>query len=208
MFGALITAAAAAYPGGTWDQPDSRGFSFWNNFWCDLLANVALDGRPNRLGAVLARLAFACFALALLRFWPLAAATAGRGPDSVPERLGRFGALSLIAVALVPAASSQALHGIAVVLSAGCAVAAVVPLIPELWRRDARRAALLGTVAVASAVACLVQYVYQGCFADDATTWLAGVQKITTALLLSFMLQLLAQVRTRQALAATAAPRM
>ncbi len=194
-FAALISAAAAAYPGGTWNDPRSAGFSFWSNFWCDLLAGVALDGRTNRIGALLARLAFACFALALLRFWPLAAAASGRRPGSTPERLGTFGALSLIAVAIVPAAISQIAHGLAVVLSAGCSLAGVVSLLPDLWRRSARRAALLGASVVATALACLLQYVYQGCFAREGATWLPALQKITTALLLAFMLQLLVQAQ-------------
>lgn len=193
-FGIFITAAAISYPGGTWEDPASIGFSFWHNFWCDLLGTVALNGRPNLRGALLARSAFVCFAVALFRFWPLVVRFAGRSPASVSERLGTFGASALMAAALVPAALSQILHGLAVVLSAACSVAAVVPIIPAVWRRGAASAALLGSAAVALAAVCVLQYVYQG-FSGDAAGWLAGMQKITTAFLLAFILQVLTQTR-------------
>ena len=195
-FGVLITGAALAYPGGTWSERARPGFSFWQNFWCDLLSTRALDGRSNLLGASLSRAAFACFALALFQFWPLVAARANpERPSRVAQRLGRVGALSLLAVAVVPAATSQLGHGIAVVGSTVAALLAVSVLLPGLVRRREHGAALLGVATLAVSVLCLAQYVYQGCFGGDVGAWLAGLQKIATALLLAFMVQVLMRAR-------------
>lgn len=189
-FATLISAAALAYPGGTWTEPTRAGFSFWHNFWCDLLSTTAIDGNSNVVGAVLARLSFVCFAFALYRFWPLATAHAQlRAP--LARRAGRFGALALLAVALVPSSSSELLHGIAVVSSAGAQVFAVALLIAPLLARGERASALLALCTLSVALLCLAQYVRQGCFDTGAATWLAGMQKVTTLILLAFMLRVL-----------------
>jgi len=208
-FGVLITSSALAYPGGTWTHRSSPGFSFWHNFWCDLLSTRALDGRPNLLGSLLARAAFAAFALALVRFWPLAIALSGgaaqrdnpnaatdepREPGRAARLTGQSGAICLLVVALVPAATSQTLHGVAVLVSAGASVAAAAMLLPGLWRNGERTAVALGTLTLMLAVVCLVQYVYQG-VGGHVAHWLAGMQKITTAGLLAFMVHLLQRAR-------------
>lgn len=196
-FGVLISSAAWAYPGGTWRSRASPGFSFWQNFWCDLLSTQALNGQPSWLAAALARAAFACFAFSLYRFWPLAVERAAlANPDpaarSAPpaQKAGQLGAASLLAVALVPAATSQLLHAIAVLLSTGSSLLGVSLLLRGLWRQGERLAALLGLGTLAVSGLCLALYVLQGLSHTDVAA-LAGLQKIATALLLAFMVQLL-----------------
>lgn len=190
VFGLLITSAALVYPGGTWWEPTRRGFSFWHNFWCDLLSTEALDGESNLLGSVLARAAFASFALALLKFWPLAIACAQARSDHPARTLGKLGALGLLAVALVPASNSQIAHGVAVVSATGASLIAVSMLLPRLQRVGAKVAAGFGFATVLSALVCLAQYVHQGCFGGADARWLAGAQKITSGLLIAFMVRL------------------
>lgn len=197
-FGVLVSTAAAMYPGGTWQTRSSAGFSFWNNFWCDLLSTRALNGHTNLPGAVLARAAFASFALALFRFWPLVAVRANpESPHAVARGAGRFGALSLLAVALVPAATSQLIHGVAVVVSAGASLAAVSMLLPGLVRRGEHKAAWLAVATLVVFVLCLADYVSRGALGGAA--WLAGAQKIATALLLAFMVHVLMRERAEEA---------
>jgi hypothetical protein len=197
-FSALISAAALAYPGGTWTEPTREGFSFWHNFWCDLLSTTAIDGRPNVAGALLARLAFVCFAFALYRFWPVAAVHAPRRAPTV-RRAGRLGALALLAVAVVPSSTSELLHGIAVVSSAGAQVIAVALLIAPLLARRERASALLALATLSIALLCLAQYVRQGCFETGAAPWLAGMQKVTTLFLLGFMGRVLLRAGGKEA---------
>ena len=197
-FAALISAAALAYPGGTWTEPGRPGFSFWDNFWCDLLSTTAIDGTANVAGAVLARLAFVCFAFALYRFWPVAAAHAQQH-GALARRAGRSGALALLAVAIVPSSTSELLHGIAVVSSAGAQLFAVALLIVPLLARGERASALLALCTLSLALLCLAQYVRQGCFDTGAATWLAGMQKVTTLCLLAFMLRVLLRADAEEA---------
>jgi hypothetical protein len=200
-FGVLITSAALAYPGGTWRDRSSPGFSFWNNFWCDLLSTRALDGRSNLLGAGLSRAAFVCFALALFQFWPLVAVRANPArPSRAAQTLGRVGAASLLVVALVPAATSQLGHGVAVVSSTSAALLAVSVLLPGLVHRREHGAALLGVTTLAVSLWCLGLYVYQGCFGGAVGAQLAGLQKIATALLLAFMVHVLMRSRVGSSL--------
>jgi hypothetical protein len=200
-FGVLVSTSAALYPGGTWQRRGSVGFSFWHNFWCDLLSTRALNGQSNLLGAVLARAAFACFAFALFWFWPLVATRANpERPHAMARSLGRFGALSLLAVALVPAATSQLINGVAVVVSACASLAAVCTLLPGLSRRREHTAVGLAAATLVVFVVCLVDYVSRGALGGAA--WLAGAQKIATTLLLAFMVHVLIRERASAARAA------
>ncbi len=62
--------AAINYPGGSWVLPDQDGFSFWNNYLCDLLDVYAINGEINsaRFYAIIA-LGVLCAGLFLLWFY-------------------------------------------------------------------------------------------------------------------------------------------
>lgn len=62
--------AALHYPGGSWVAPKQSGFSFWNNYLCDLLDIHSINGEPNtaRFYAIVA-LCLLCASLFLLWFY-------------------------------------------------------------------------------------------------------------------------------------------
>ncbi len=62
--------AAMKYPGGSWVLLDQDGFSFWNNYLCDLLDVYAINGEinPARFYAIIA-LGFLCAGLFWLWFY-------------------------------------------------------------------------------------------------------------------------------------------
>ena len=63
----LHVVAAWLYPGGTRADPDRRGFSFVQNYWCDLLDTTTYGGRRNPARSVaLAATAILCCGLAVL----------------------------------------------------------------------------------------------------------------------------------------------
>ncbi len=64
----LYVLAAYHYPGGSWRSPDSVGFSFWNNYLCDLLDEYAVNGELNS-ARFLARGSLASLCAALLLLW-------------------------------------------------------------------------------------------------------------------------------------------
>jgi hypothetical protein len=177
------------YPGGTWFDRASPGFSFWGNFWCDLLHERSFNRQPNVRSLWLARGAFWAFAAALFRFWPLAAQlVVGRGLRRWIVALGLCGALTLLLVTMFSSRTDPLLHGVFVVGSALLGVLAASVLSLAMFARTDALTRLLSLGLIASALVSLGQYVSQG-FGADAAEWLAGAQKITTLFLLAFMLR-------------------
>jgi hypothetical protein len=186
-FVAALSVAARLYPGGTWFDARSLGFSFWGNFWCDLLHSPALNDAPNPRGALAAQLAFWLFAAALLRFWPLAARLCpGAGARRWVAALGIAGALSLVLVTVFSSRDDPVLHAVFVVGSALLGVIAATILALATYARADRLTRALSVCLVTSAGVSLAQYVRQGAGAEPAE-WLAGAQKISTFALLAFM---------------------
>lgn len=70
LFIGLYFLAAMHYPGGSWNFSDDNGFSFLNNYLCDLLDDYAINGEINS-ARVFARagLGILCFSLILLWFY-------------------------------------------------------------------------------------------------------------------------------------------
>jgi len=184
-----IWLATRLYPGGTWFDPGSPGFAFWGNFWCDLLHPVSFNGGDNATGMACANLSFWLFAAALMRFWPLAARLAERTSVQRSTRvLGVAGAVLLVLVTLFSSRDQPLWHGVFVVLSlvAGMLAASVLSL--GMYRSSDLFTRVLSLTMMASGLVNLVQYVSQGLGAA-AALWLAGAQKISTVLLIAFMLR-------------------
>ncbi len=68
MFILLYILAAWAYPGGSWNILSQHGFSFWNNYLCDLLDFYALNGEINN-GRILARAGLFVLCISLIILW-------------------------------------------------------------------------------------------------------------------------------------------
>ncbi len=70
LFLLFYVIAAIKYPGGSWVLLDQDGFSFWNNYLCDLLDVYAINGEINsaRSYAIIA-LVFLCTGLFWLWFY-------------------------------------------------------------------------------------------------------------------------------------------
>lgn len=189
VFSITIGLAAYFYPGGTWFDRASPGFSFWGNFWCDLLHERSFNRQPNTRSLWLARGAFWAFSAALFRFWPLAAQlAAGHGLRRWIVALGLSGALTLLLVTMFSSRTEPLLHGVFVVGSALLGVLAAGVLSLAMFTRVDPLTRLLSLGLITSALVSLGQYVSQG-FGAEAAKWLAGAQKITTLFLLAFMLR-------------------
>jgi hypothetical protein len=181
--------ATRLYPGGTWFDASSPGFSFWGNFWCDLLHPVSFNGLPNERGMWCAKLAFGLFAAALFRFWPLAARLSECAQvRRSTEAFGIAGALILLLVTLFSSRSDPLLHAVFVVLSSLLGVLAASVLSLALFRTSNWLMRGVSLLMIGSALLNLAQYVRQSWGAEPAR-WLAGTQKLTTVLLIGFMLQ-------------------
>jgi hypothetical protein len=47
LFVVLYLVASSLYPGGSQVDKGSIGFSWTNNYWCNLLSGNAINGQPN-----------------------------------------------------------------------------------------------------------------------------------------------------------------
>lgn len=70
VFLILYVVAALKYPGGSWKVPEASGFSFWNNYLCDLLDDYAVNGMLND-ARYFARAALAFLCSSILLIWIL-----------------------------------------------------------------------------------------------------------------------------------------
>jgi hypothetical protein len=69
LFLLLYLLAALNYPGGSWFAPDQVGFSFMNNYLCDLLDQYAINGELNTARHFArASLGILCLSLGMLWF--------------------------------------------------------------------------------------------------------------------------------------------
>ena len=68
LFVLFYVFAALQYPGGSRIHPNETGFSFWNNYLCDLLDINAVNGLPNP-ARYYSRIALFVLCLGLMLFW-------------------------------------------------------------------------------------------------------------------------------------------
>jgi hypothetical protein len=188
---ALMSAAMAVYPGGTWFHREALGHSFFTNFLCDLLADTALDGQPNLLGARLALLGMTSLVIGMLPLWLIL-------PTLMPDRpalghaLKRVGTLGVLVLLFVPLATSErcgAYHSLAVEF-AGIPnfVALFLAVVGLLGTRH--RSLPVAGVGVALTAAALVDfawYSYDAWRGELGSPLVPGLQKVAAILLLGWM---------------------
>lgn len=191
-FLSLEGAAMALYPGGTWLDRSARGHDFLRNFFCDLLAGVALNGAPNP-GAPFATAALLTLPAGLASFWLIVPRLFARR-----ARLGAavraLGLMSAALLPLVPLLSSGrwgSLHAVGIFLTAapGLAAAALATrgllASPEARRPHGYLAASMLVVALIDG-ALYAAHVASGA---EAPPWpLPALQKLAALLLLSCMI--------------------
>ena len=68
LFCILYLVAAWRYPGGSQTDAKSTGFSWTQNYWCNLLNKTAINGEPNN-GRPVAMIAMLVLAITLIYFW-------------------------------------------------------------------------------------------------------------------------------------------
>lgn len=68
LFVVFYAIAAIHYPGGSWASTTQAGFSFRNNYLCDLLDDYAINGAVNS-ARIYARIALAILCFSILLLW-------------------------------------------------------------------------------------------------------------------------------------------
>ncbi|MBL8684045.1 MAG: hypothetical protein JNK05_33035 [Myxococcales bacterium] len=152
LFVLLVGAAIDAYPGGTWFDPLSRGYSFWKNFHCDLFHHRALNGRDNARSATLAIAGTTAMFAALAAFFALVARLDGRSPESRLAKVTRFAGVTScvvgMAVPLTPSDVNRVAHLTAVTAAF---VPALIAVMAAAWISvRSKSSALLALFAIAT----------------------------------------------------------
>lgn len=193
VFAVAMVVAMAQYPGGSWTERDSVGFSLWRNFWCDLVRGQAINGTGNGPSRAASSLAFAALSLSLWGYWRVAT-----WPLAEPRRLrllvlGRVSTLGLFATALLPSDAHPVVHGV-VALSSGtlgmsCTALCITWLGAAESRWSVRRC--LGVLALLLAAANAALYIYVSYAGGTETLAQPSVQKLATLALLAWMVSTL-----------------
>lgn len=196
-FVALLAAAMAFYPGGTWLDRGEPGHHFWRNFFCDLTQPVALNGAPNPIGSALGQAAMLALAAAFVPFWILI-------PPLFPEEkvlgavtrtLGLISAAGLVAVPLTPSLKLGASHMIAVFVASIPGILAAVLAAIGLRRVRQIRHIATGTLVLAALDAAL--YLGTVISGGPIPAALPALQKLAALGLVTWMASVAAASRRR-----------
>ena len=185
-----MTAAVVTYPGGSWSDPGSIGFSLVRNFWCDLLRGAAINGGDNALSRRSASIAFCALALGLWPFWWAAAAPLPPGRRARLTWLGTSSAACLATMAVLPTDRYSVAHGMVALSGAALGMWATATSVAERLPGEAphgfRRVSGVLTLLAAAANAAL--YVYVAYLHGPENIAQPVVQKLATLLLITWML--------------------
>lgn len=168
LFVVFYVVAAIHYPGGSYEAPQATGFSIQNNYLCDLLDKIAINGQFNN-AKVYARVAmgFLCFSLILL--WGLLPKLFNV-TKTVHVITSAFGILSMIITMFL----ASGVHDIIVRVAGFCGVIAVLLTFRELYRSNYRGLLNFGLVCLFLLLAN--NYIYE---TDRLIEWLPLIQKFT-----------------------------
>lgn len=190
VFAITMVGGALAYPGGSWLYPQTAGFSWAANFWCDLMRRPAHNGAPNPLAPVLGTLAFAALGVALVPFWQEVSRLLPARRAGFVRVAGVVSAVCTALVALLPSDRFPRLHA-PVVLTAGilgmiCGV--LVGAFAIARRRALPLFAACSLFLLAAAMVNLVLFVRAVYFQAAETVVLPVSQKFATLGLIGWML--------------------
>lgn len=195
LFVLTLLVAVSTYPGGSWLNPQAcDGFSWSENFWCDLLRQPAYNGAANGRAVWLTTAAFASIALALAPFWFEVSTLLGGRQRRFVRVAGSVSSVATACVALLPSDRFPALHAPAVLTAGGLGFAC--GCVCSAWAlrhpREALSFWLLSWVLLAAASLNLVLYVWVAYFDGPSTVVLPSAQKVATVALVGWIVSGLA----------------
>lgn len=200
-FAGLYFESMTLYPGGSNVNPAAEGFDWLTNYWCDLLAEQAKNGRPNPAAPV-AMLAMGVLCLSLIIFWiilPTLLRTQAGAPERRDSRPTRWliqypGVTAILIAPFIASAYHDAAINVASTL-------VTLPLCFTIWGLyKTRQCRLFWLGTLCGSLMLVNQLIYQtGWF----LTVLPVVQKITFALVLIWLSMLNWQIYQTSAPAQT-----
>ena len=175
-FFALYALAALLYPGGSYDDRARPGFSLVHNYFCDLLAPIALNGAKNP-GRGFGLVAMALVVPTLALFWHSVVALYPE--QRAHQRVTRVaGSISALATLLLV----TPFHDFAVQIGGGFGLVAFFAVLTALPR--SRHGVLFTWGIAAAAVSAACFFIWRTGIGLPA---LASLQKLAFALFLAFV---------------------
>jgi hypothetical protein len=171
LFAALYFLAACFYPGGSQADANARGFSWVNNYWCNLLNEKAINGRSNAARPI-ALLAMIVLGSTLSAFWLLFAANSRIG-KMLRYIIGVSGVLSMVIGFFLFTATD---HDMVTNLASAFGLVAVIGTLAGLYTMKCRGLFVYGLINLVLVAAN--NYVY---YNKELLLYLPVVQKITFA---------------------------
>ena len=163
----LYFIAALLYPGGTHEHPASKGYSWTENYWCNLLSENAINGQPNPASPV-AFFAMVIVCLSVLMFWWLIISFSDL--QSGVKRLLKACALLSMAISIF---IFTPYHDAVINVAGGFGVIVLIACYYILYKRNDRMLFLYGIFTFLLMVVNNIMY-HGGWF-----HWLPVVQKFT-----------------------------
>ncbi len=179
LFIVFYLIAAFMYPGGSWKFPGAEGFSFWNNYLCDLLDHYAVNGELNG-GRYPSRIALGFLVSGLLLIWFYL-------PGFLPKKsfnqkvMWISGLLALITTFFLTTGT----HDITVRIAGGLGTLAFLCLFIELFRMGLTRLFITGMLCLT--IFLINYYIYE---TGTYIMVLPIIQKITFAAFISWFVVL------------------
>jgi hypothetical protein len=177
VFLVLYIIAALSYPGGSQADKNSVGFSWLNNYWCNLLAENAINGQPNGARPIaISGMFVLCLSLSL--FWWLLPAYINTGKwGTVIIKVCGVGAMATAFFLF-----TGIHHDLIVNLASSFGVVASFVTMLTLYRKSWHRLFAFGLLNMALVV--VNNYLYH---AEGMIVYLPLVQKISFATFLAWI---------------------
>lgn len=187
-----MTQAMLSYPGGSIFDSSRPGYDFWQNFWCDLLRQPALNGEPNPTAPIFAQISIWALGAGLFPFFLALAEQSGASPrlQRVIAGLGAAGVVGMLGVAFLPSNRFPVLHGLLVTTAGPAGIAAALFAFVAALRvgNQNRNTTILGLTTLGFSVLNLAQYAREFYLNVPSSPALPAVQKLATLSLLGWML--------------------
>jgi hypothetical protein len=183
VFALLYIIATTLYPGGNQADKNAAGFSWLNNYWCNLLNDTAMNGMVNNARPV-ALIAMVALCIALASFWYLLAAVLLFSPLQKKLLLG-----SGISSAIAGIFIFTPYHDAFINISGAMAIAGFVLLMMSLYKNRWFGLFYAGIFNVT--LILLNNYIY---YTKNGLSYLPIVQKITFLIFLGWLCAITGQL--------------
>ncbi len=199
-FVALVAISMASYPGGSWLDLRANRHDLLRNFLCDLLAPIAINGQPNRVGSLAMMGAMTVLALGLAVTWWSIPYLFAQPRFAVAIRIcGVLSTIGLFTVPFTPPTVSYRLHAAAIFAGGVPAFAAgIISLIAFARGNATRRLAWLGGITLISLMVGFSLYSNQLINQTAATIILPASHRIATVLFLSWVIAIAVRLRSQR----------